>query len=169
MHFGFISHWHTTNSTSISANDPIQIPNTYFSKFAHISTSSTLLHTLFLLHSFHRCAELKPFEVQAKFNVAAGSWTKDQALYKLYIQFSNRSHSRSRRKLTLKAWLTAESSMGQSILPFTLTVPTKKSCCLTSWLVQRGQQTGDTRSFNQVGLLWRGRDDMQQTYIFEDV
>lgn len=38
----------------------------------------------------------------------------------------------SGRRLTLKAWLTAESSMGQSILPFTLTVPTKKSCCLTS-------------------------------------
>lgn len=49
-----------------------------------------------------------------------------------------------RRRLTLKAWLTAESSMGQSILPFTLTVPTKKSCCLTScW--HREQQTGDTR------------------------
>lgn len=34
--------------------------------------------------------------------------------------------------VTLKAWLTAESSMDQSILPFTRTVPTKKLCCLAS-------------------------------------
>lgn len=35
-------------------------------------------------------------------------------------------------RLTLKAWPTAESSIGQSILPLTLTVPMKKSCCFTS-------------------------------------
>lgn len=52
----------------------------------------------------------------------------------------------SGRRLTLKAWLTAESSMGQSILPFTLTVPTKKSCCLTScWHKANNKQA--TRGF----------------------
>lgn len=67
-----------------------------------------------------------------------------------------------RRGLTLKAWLTAESSMGQSILPFTLTVPTKKSFCLTScqreseanrWDVWR--RFGKPRLVGRIEARWR--------------
>lgn len=65
-----------------------------------------------------------------------------------------------RWQLTLKAWLTAESSMGQSILPLTLTVPTKKSCCLTScW--HRVQQTGDIRTF--VMFYWSDKGKTTKT------
>lgn len=47
-------------------------------------------------------------------------------------QVTRLTRAEQEHERTLKAWLTAESSMDQSILPFTRTVPTKKSCCLTS-------------------------------------
>lgn len=99
-------------------------------------------------------------EQHGKSNVTAGSrpWTRLMQIVHSVLGPVTLNEVVGRRPLTLKAWLTAESSMGQSILPFTLTVPTKRSCCLTSWQY-KAQQIGDTEFLRSCLLVWRRKDD----------
>lgn len=64
--------------------------------------------------------------------------------------------------VTLKAWLTAESSMSQSILLFTRTVPMNNSCCLTSWWHTAWQMC---HSRILIVFIYSEVDSCQSTYL----